>query len=253
MKYTIFVPISREHLAPKVIQNLLNLEFPVDQTEVIIYLDTDNITFIDQTTKALEYLKEKREIVARMIISGEKPLADDAPLIMRRQRVMSVWNKMKEKVGDTKYFFGFEDDMIIPSDAFNKLMLHVELGAYYAEGVARHRQFNSIGAWRMTRKTARTLQYQSAGKDWIDGGGWYCFATRTEFVKKARIREDGAPFGPDVCFVYDLVKQGNKRNLALIDWSVKCGHIVDGEALYADENSGQLFFNKVKGDWERKE
>jgi len=253
MKYTMFVPISREDYAPLILDSIIAMDFPVAETELIVLADTQSQRFVTLLGCALEVISKTKGIRnIKMKMTGEKPLADDAPLMERRQRVMSIWNKMIGMIGHTEIFFGLEDDTVPPDEAFKILVAHVEAGVPYAEGVQRHRQASSIGAWRITPNTARTLKYKASGTSTINGGGWYCFATRTEYVKKAMIREDGAPMGPDVCFVYDIVKRIGRKGI--VDWSIKCGHRTTEGILYADKNTGQLFYvgKRALGDWVKK-
>lgn len=247
MKYTIYVPISREQFFIPILKSLEMMDFPAQDTELLIVLDTADKRFAGAALKVLEMFSTIKPVkVIKVKVTGEAPLPDDAPIIMRRQRVMSVWNHMKTMIGKTEIFFSFEDDTKTPDDAFKKLTKRVEKGAVFAEGVEMHRQTDSIGAWKLTKLMAKTLKYKDRGISRIDGGGWYCFATRSEYVKKTMIRESGAAMGPDVCFVYDLSKM--RKGRAIIDWSVKCGHATSEGMLYASKNTGQLCYKGKKNN-----
>lgn len=239
MKYTIFIPISREEYAPDALDSIIAMDFPVQDTELLIVLDTNDNVFANRVGAALEIISKTKGIKKiKMQMTGEDPVPEDAHIMLRRQRVMSIWNRMKGMIGPTEYFFGLEDDTVQPEDAFVKLMKHVEDGACFAEGVQVHRQASSIGAWHITKNVAKTLKFKPKGISSINGAGWYCFATKTKYVKQAMIREGGAAMGPDVCFLYDIVNKTGQKGI--IDWSVQCGHRTPDGILYANKDTSVL-------------
>lgn len=251
IKNTVYIPLSRGWCVENVLSCLKGLDIDRNSTEVVILIDTDNEHFFhrvgkDYEEQALNYSFAK----TRIAVSGLKPIPESAPIIARRQRIIELWEIARTHFGDTELFFSFEDDTRIRPDAFQLLLDTMNhLGADYVEGVEAHRQYLSIGAWKIERNYARTLKHQFFGTSEINGGGFYCFLTKTEKIKKANFREDGACFGPDVCFVYDLTKKGGK---AYIDWRAECVHLLGRgkeNELYPNEAQDVLQFEKVKGDW----
>lgn len=248
---TVYVPISRGWCLENVLSCLSRLYIDRMSTEVVILIDTNNEHFISSVKKHYEESGLHRLFgLTTIAASGLPKVAEDAPIIARRQRIIEMWNLARGHFHDTKYFFSFEDDTFINGNVFEGLREQLLVqGADYVEGVEAHRQYNSIGAWQIERNYARTLSYHHSGLSEINGGGFYCFITYTKHIKEAFFREDGACFGPDVCFVYDLVKKGGK---AYIYWDIKCIHLLGRglqNELRPDQATEVLRFEKVKGDW----
>jgi len=252
MKYTIYLPISRPSMLQGLADCVADLKFPIADTELVVLADTDSATFFGRVWDAFKEVERQRECLFggfKVHVTKRGPLLESASILERRMRVIENWEMAKGLIGDTKLLFSLEDDTRCLPESFYQLMSHLD-GCDYAEGVQVHRRGTSaIGAWVITDNIVQSIPWDREGWQFIDGGGFYCFACRTHLVKEANFREGGPAFGPDVCFVNDIIRRGR---YAIIDWDVPTAHILEsGEALIPWWGVGQITYRKnpVTGEW----
>lgn len=252
LEYSLILPISRPWAVNELAASIRDMDLDFNSTELIIYIDTNDDAMVWKVKTAFMMFIDDFAGY-QIIISGKNPLEDSAPVGLRRMRIIENWNEIKQLLGSTKYTLSIEDDTICPPDTFKKLLevFKKRSKVGYVEGVEVHRgEQNIIGAWRITSKIARSLEFKDGGIEEIDGGGFYCFMTLTKLLKKAFIREGGPAFGPDVCYVMDIKKNGYT---AFIRWDIQCNHwLVDGNILKPNKSVKILVYEKVDRNWIKK-
>lgn len=257
MKITLYVPISRPWAIHALFKMLDSMDIPRPIIELIVLIDTDDQEFVRRIQGKLKWLE--RNVKFGKIFSmatGKQPISEKAHIVERRQRIVENWELAKKMFGETEWFFGLEDDTICPNDAFWKLfnvflinnndLVNARKKVVYVEGVQAYRQEDAIGAWQIDYKNAWTLEVKNDGSDLINGGGFYCFLTKTDFVKKHKFETRDTVFAADVDFVHKLSYKG----ICLVRWDVQCGHLLeDGTVKFPVE--GQLHYQKINDNWER--
>lgn len=232
-KYTLFIPFSREWMWREIQSFLVRINFNerwLAKTEILFCLDSNDHKLYFQVYDFLSGLPDFYKINSiRMIYTEREPLEERASVMDRRKRIAEIRELGREYVDNSQIFFSFEDDTIPPDDFMNTLHKRItnkEVG--FIQGIEVGRWDNSpVGAWHIEEDengqpiAAQTLDYKETGIEEIEGGGAFCYAVKTKLLKETPIRVEEECFGPDVNFVYDIVKKGYK---ALVDWDIKCDH-----------------------------
>ena len=225
--FTYFIPICREWFLPKYLENLAELKFP-ERTEAVVYIDTRDAAFYNRVIDGFKAQGDKF-CGLTFIFSDELPLPERGIVEDRRKRIIEIHKRSRQHFADSHITFGQEDDMILPADTFKRLLRHMIFDAKigFIQGVALGRwKMPYIGAWLvkfgpLSIEEISTVPYQEGGLMEIQGGGWYCFAIYTSFVKNAFYKSDGDCLGPDMQFCLDIVKKGFK---AYADFDIICEH-----------------------------
>lgn len=241
---TIIIPITREWALEDLFSCLDGLDIERSETELILYLDTDNPKIKSKCSKYIENANWSHSMIAE---SG-KPGPTEVRIAWRRDRIVENHEAIKKLIDPkSEYVIGFEDDTLFPADCAKKLLEHIkrpEVG--FVEGVQVGRwSYKYIGAWKVDC-LLNTHSIESVmpkdGVEEIDAGGFYCFMTKAELYKKVKITWHDECFGPDVCYGLALKKLGYKN---YIDWSIICGHNDHGKILIPDSDVVKLKYNKT--------
>jgi hypothetical protein len=170
----------------------------------------------------------------------------------RRNRIVEMKRNSINIIGNSEYVFGLEDDALVPTDAFSRLLGHIDnkSSVGIASGVQMGRwRTQMVGVWKIEPviepRIVRTVPFN--GGDEADGVGWYCYVTRTNLYKRANYRYEAECLGPDVCYAWDLRKQGYK---VAIDWSVICPHVTQyGIFIPREDNTETIEWVKEGDSW----
>lgn len=255
----VFLPVSRRWVLPQWEENLSAVLDQIEHEEIalLVMIDSDDKSFLAEVNEIIDRIEESGSFGCRKcVLSGRKPIAEDAHILERRQRVIEIWTEVKEHLIDAVLLFSMEDDTLCLPYTLLRLRNLLEITqASYVSGIQAHRRkikgqdIYPLGAWHIGQEKAHTLGYVEDGTQEVNGAGLYCFMTYTDFVRDANFREEGAAMGPDVCFVYDLWKKGLPT---LIDWSVVCGHLQeDGTIITPGMCRGRVEYYREtsEDDW----
>jgi len=261
MKITLYIPISRENVVDDFFNMLDSMDLPRPEMELIVLVDTCDKKFIKKINDKLAWINRYAEFGRTFsMATGNKPLPKNAHNIERRMRIIENWNLAKKMFGDTKWFFGLEDDTICYRDTFWHLfntfifndgneLRTPDSRILYVEGVQAYRQVDAVGVWKVDKDEAYTLSPKSSGVDPIEGGGFYCFLSYTNLIKKHKFECKNGLFSSDVNFVYWLSKKGT----CLVNWAIQCGHLLDDGTILYPDGRGQIGYIKKNGEWIRYE
>lgn len=251
-EYTLFVPFTRLWFVDRFLLNLERMELPWEAVDVLFYNDTNNA---ELQSKLLSWLERFKPILngARIYQSGNPPLGEFDVMQARRDRIVRVKQHSAKLIGNSKYVFCLEDDTIAPTDALERLehyFLADPLTAV-ASGVQVGRwAYRIIGAWEISPlldpTNVRTVAYQGTGAQEVDGTGWFCYLTTTQLYKATKYRYEAECLGPDVCYGWDLKKNGYK---VFLDWDVSCAHVAIDQTFYPDNSVGVAEWRKTDGIW----
>lgn len=249
MKFSVVVLVSRPEYLNTVTENLEKLELP-GSSELVVMIDNSNIgdSFVTEEIKKRFYATTIKNISHTKPPSGASPQA--------RNRISQVRNESKPLVGDTHYVFSFEDDTVIPADAFMKLSMNIDdkTGVISGVQVGRHTE-KIIGAWFADHYWFPS-EFTTLGKNEIttplvsvSGTGMYCYITPTKTYKEAQYGWH-MPVGPDVWYGLFCLSKGLTVR---VDQSVVCGHrIPNGKVLTPDNvDVVKIKYTKdEKGNWD---
>jgi len=258
-KYSFCVPISREWNMEEIIKEIEGFVFPNRSlTEILVYFDgkaEHYEHFILERLKALKNLQEFNGL--KVFCSGTEPFSDEV-LIGRRQRVIEIWETFKLMMSESSEItFGLEDDIQAPANAFLTLNRHLSLDPNigYATGAAVGRWEKPIlGVWHIVYNEAgEEIEVYSLklgkGLEYIEGAGLYCFAVRSELIRKHTFADVAPCLSVDVNFVASVGKSGYK---SIVDWSVLCNHVLGNGRILKPNNKKvvQTKWIKKNNEWE---
>ena len=255
-KISIFVPFTRERLVDEFLEMFDGLELPHADCELVFYCDS-NSSQLRTTLKQYVYDNSEKYNGAVIYHSGNNP-PEEASAYTRRQRITAMKEHSKLFISDSsKYVFSLEDDTFpLDKNCFYTLCdTAKKSNVGYVSGVEPGRWgFKVIGGWRgddiNNLKRFGTIPYMppETGIEEIDGGGFYCYITRTDLYKSIKYSFSADCFGPDVSYVLDVRRLGYK---AYIDWSVVCAHKTYNTALLPDSNCVVAeWFKNDRNHWE---
>jgi len=249
---TVFVPLTREWALDRFLPSLDNLEMPWLGTEVYFYIDTDNQNIINRATAFLEERKDKFN-GSKILISGN-PAPTNTRISIQRNRIIEMKERSKKDIKGS-YVFGIEDDTLVPPNAFRKMYddFQLDYNVGYIEGVQVGRHgIKMAGVWKVDdlrnptiQKTLEPPKYESLEP--ITGGGFYCYLTLAYLYQNIKYRFFAECFGPDVCYVMDVLKEGYK---AYVNWTIKTIHITPKQDLLVDGKIVSVVWKKDKNGWQ---
>ena len=242
MRTALFIPVSRTWETENIIPDDM-LKRAMDIADLTVILEDTNDPEIFEFDHGSE----------RVIVTGTEPLPDDAPVMLRRQRVISNWERFKAVLPqDIDYVISFEDDTTFDPYFFQEWigMMESDKDIQYVEGAECHRRgARAIGAWKVGDDRIHTLLPSNSLLQPITGGGFYGFATRADNIRQATFREAGPHMGPDVCFVNDTLKRTGGK--AFIDWRCECRHWTGPDTFILPSDADQIIaYDMVGGKWQ---
>lgn len=261
---TLYVPFSREWAIDTFFKSLDQVIMPRSHIDAFLLIDSKDRNMLSRVRQKA-YLMGFRS--CKFHLTERDPLPEDSPILVRRQRIVDNWEIVQENVNDNEYFFGVEDDTLCPADSFVRLyssfitandrVMRDATGlpeVVFIQGIQKYRQANAVGAWRIDDEAgiAMTLPYSEGGLVEMDGGGFYCFLTKTKYIKNHTFKHSDPLFASDVDFVYSISTA--QKKLALTSWDIKCGHLLkDGTMLYPCRDMDYLRYKRINGEWTKDE
>lgn len=251
-KYSIFVPFTRGWFVDDFLLNFQRMVVTWENAEVVFINDSANLELQE---KLLAWLQKYKDNVdgAKLYTTNMPALGEHDLVSMRRERIVRIKQLSTELIGDSLYTFCLEDDTIAPLDALARLenAMQSDERVGLASGIQVGRWADPIiGAWQIEPlhepTTVRTVPYRGMGWQPVDGTGWYCYLTRTELYKAADYRFEADCLGPDVCYGWDLRRQGYK---VLVDWEVPCAHVTQSGSIYPDKDVRVCTWHKEGSSW----
>src|SRR3990167_5101255 len=113
-------------------------------------------------------------------------------------------------------------------------------------------RIKKAGVWKVhdlrnptIQKTLEPPKYESLEP--ITGGGFYCYLTLAYLYQNIKYRFFAECFGPDVCYVMDVLKEGYK---AYVNWTIKTIHITPKQDLLVDGKIVSVVWKKDKNGWQ---
>jgi len=255
-KYTLLITYCRPWMFDKLAEWVNRIDLPLETTKEI-----ELIFLWDGKTKGenikhyfaiWEWLELMGDVLGfngiKFVITEQDPLDEKDRVSARRKRIISLLEEVKPFIGNSKIFMQLEDDSLPGYDAFKKLLKTFKTEhAGFVQAIEAGRHIKHAGAWKIDNvedpQTIETLPYKESGIEEIQGGGFYCYVTRTELFKNAEFRATAECLGVDVNFVLDIVRQGYK---AFVDWGVVCGHYQkNGKIILPDAKMPVLKWRKA--------
>jgi hypothetical protein len=223
------------------------LAYDKKSTEIVFVQDVEDETLTEEIIDLFDSISIEINRATLIITDQKEP--NIVRMSARRDRVVFLHELVKEYLSDTEFLFGLEDDTIFPSYALKRLTHQLRLNgnAAYIEGVqcGRH-NIKMIGAWRVDhlkepdRVETIPMNFHPIVEA-IDGGGYYCFATRTRLYKKVKKYWEHECFGPDMTYGLELRRMGYTCH---VDFSVLCGHMTERGVLMPDRDVTTVTFKK---------
>lgn len=251
-KLTIFCAFSREYVLDEWIKAFDDMGFPYSQTELVFYVDHHEATI---PNRLINHFKKQDDLwhTIQIVQSGQRP-TPEVRIATRRDRIVEMKEASKRYIGDSEFVFGLEDDTIPPPDAYYRLDKAWDAQTGYVEGVQVGRWgFRMVGAWKTDNIKNPTqietlIPLKDGGIEEIDGGGFYCYLTRTDLYKEAKYHWHDECFGPDVNYGIELRKKGLKCK---IDWDLICGHLTRNGIIRPDTAQiiGVSYRKSADGQW----
>jgi hypothetical protein len=254
--YTLFVPFTRLWFVDNFLFNLERMSLNWTYTEVVFYNDTNDK---ELQKKLVDWCVKLKPILggAKVYMSNKKAPGEWDSVTTRRDRIVAMKEYSKELIGNSEMVLCLEDDTIAPANTLD--MLEHYMKGYPDVGMASGVQvgrwaYRVIGAWDITPidnpTHVCTVPFRGAGAQFVDGVGWYCYLTTTELYKAATYRYEAECLGPDVCFAWDLRKQGYK---VIIDWDVKTAHVATDRTFYPDQFVKTEHWDLIDDSWIHRE
>lgn len=258
---TLFAPITKPWAVKRFLENLERIQMPWGETEICFYLDTDNQSLIEY---ARAWLQRKAPMVnGCKIYISLNPEPKDVNIPVQRNRIVDMKEKSKQMI-DGDFVFGIEDDTLVAPDAFEKLhkTINENTDIGYIEGVqvGRH-AIKMVGVWKCDNLKNPSVQQTLVPPDerfledypskenfylqQITGGGFYCYLTLGYLYKQIKYHWHDECFGPDVCFVMDVIGEGYQ---AWVDWSVKTIHMTEQRDYEVDDKIISIRWLKSERD-----
>ncbi len=224
--------IATNNVLDEYFDSVSKIKMPRDKIHYFAFIDSDD-------EKLISIVKSKVEpmgfLSVRIFFTNEKNLFDSTDFTARAMRVARNEKTIIRDIGKynatTEFCFITEDDTIIPSDAYEKMIkrMRKNKNLVYLTGVETSRGSDAhIGLSILTEVNGEIVHricppYQKTGIMKVNSGGWYCWFGRPEKIAKIPFRciEDGRYLGPDALMVFDLNKAGYDTEA---DWSIQCKH-----------------------------
>lgn len=228
MKITVILPVSRTEYLDRVLESLTNQTYKPNN--LIVIFDGYDSQYLYARNKIVEVKLDNVICV---------PSNNPAPAISipdRRNHIVAIHNQIRELIEDCDWIFAIEDDGILPPDALEKLVNHVEKheDTGMVSGVELGRWgVPYVGAWTVDNiydthvVTSAENKTHSDEVEEIDACGLYCALIRADYYKLHEFYTMNG-LGPDVNLGLYLRQQGFKN---YIDWSIHVTHITFNNGL----------------------
>ena len=257
-KYSFILPISRDWAILEIFKYLHSAILPYEETEMVFYVDEVRMDVLEMVYMQAGLLQMAKKFNGmRIYTSGTKPYDDNFVVEARRKRIIRNWNEIKGYLSDTEITMGLEDDTIPPFWAYKELRKEIEMyGKGFAQGIEAGRWgIEYIGAhriktdWQGQAEEVETIEDPGQRQVEIQGGGFYCFATKTKLIKEANFRDEAECLGPDVNFVLDIHRKGYECSA---DGRIRCTHLRrEGKPIEISETITKVGWKKENGIWKR--
>lgn len=189
---------------------------------------------------------ELRGATVEHYYTSQEP-AGESDRRLRRVRIMDAWRWFLD-TAQAPILLAAEDDTLPDTDAYQRLLQHLEAGAVAAQGTEVARQLPYVPHWKVGRDEVVSASYEGQTVVPIQGGGWYCAAMVTEAARGCLLPADDLPLGPDVGFWRELAKRGP----CVGDWSIECLHFGQDFAFHpALSDLVQVRYWREHGTWQR--
>jgi len=252
--HSLILPFSRPWCLDAWFASFSGWKLP-ERTELLVVVDSDDWSFYSQVrNRVSEHLH--RLCGARIFWTQRAKVDEFGGAAPRRARILEAWHKFRAEVQGS-IVLGAEDDTIPEPDAYIRLLdLMRRRGATFVQGtevgrwtcpcIPHWRIWASGGGRRIER--IESASYDQVCEVLIDGGGWYCFACKTDAWRSVPLRWTvDPPMGPDLWFVWDLTRRGH---LCLGDWSIECTHLMQASSLHpAETELAKLIHRRESGGW----
>lgn len=238
--YTVTAMFSRVWAVRPWFEWFRRVSLPWEDAELLIVVDGERSlgSKVAREMRALEPAYGARLYVTGARAPGERGTG-------RRDRIIANWNLLLPEVRG-EVLLGTEDDTFPQLDAYDRLIALVESGeaAFAQASVLGRWSIRMVPHWRVNYVGSRPQAVLSGrpprkGAEMtveIQGGGWYCFACRTDVAREVGVRRAvEVPLGPDVQFVLDLAQAGH-RCVGL--WDVWCDHLTAKGPLRPEDPRG---------------
>lgn len=223
---TLFCPFTRDWMVDRWTKSIEALEFDQAKLRLVILVDSDDIELCAE----LGAWASGQDFHSYAVTYTGKPKRQlyDHSAELRRNMIVKMKEHSKQLIGHSEFVFGIEDDTIVPPDSLKKMLafMRQNQNVGFIQGAEVNRWgFKVMGAWRCDDLAVPTrmgtLPFKDEGIEEIDGGGFYCYLTRTNLYKFVKYQNNGIPFGVDVSYGIALRELGYQN---YIDWSIKCEH-----------------------------
>lgn len=248
---SIFIPFTRDWIAPAFLQRLSELDLPREKCELVFYNDTNNMFLQGTLYRYLQSVKDQYNGCTIFCSQNKPPTETDANA--RRALILAMKKKSVDLIADSKYVFCLEDDTLpVNTNVFSEMHdIAQKSSTGFVSAVERGRWgFGIIGGWQMDDvhepTMVNTIPYRESGIEEIQGGGWYCYITPTHLYKSIKYRFGAECFGPDVCYVQDVCRAGYK---AYIDWNQPCEHHILNSKLLPGRECMVVYWKRVRDEW----
>jgi len=246
-KYSVFSPFTRPWMVEKWFDNFYKMDIDRGNSELILYVDTDDKAMLSNITKRVKDQWAK----VKVYFSGLKPPRETRDPT-RRSRHVLMRSTSQNLLGKTEYLLGLEDDTLPPKDAFPKLLRTIKSnGIGFVQGTEMDRWgIGCLGAFKLQWDGtqfiyAESLPYRDTGLMEIDGGGHYCFMMPTQLYKDIPfMRPGGLLTNIDLYHIYRIKQKGFK---VLTDYSIKCFHCTQDKMLYPKPDNVPILKRWVRG------
>lgn len=224
--------IATDNVLDEYFDSVSKIKMPKNKIHYFAFIDSNNEKLIDIVKKKVEPMGF---LSVRIFFTNEENLFDSRNFTKRAMRIArnekTIIRDMGKYNAMTEFSFITEDDTIIPSSAYEKMIKRMKANKnlVYLTGVETSRGSDAhIGLAILTEERGEIVHricpaYQKTGIMKVNSGGWYCWFGRPAKIAKVPFRciEDGRYLGPDALMVFDLNKAGYDTEA---DWSIQCKH-----------------------------
>lgn len=248
--HTLVVPLSRPWAFDRWLAHFRGVMLP-PRTECVAIVDHDSESFYEQVVEGLQTLNLEG---LRILWTRRAPLGEWDDLAERRSRITGHWHTFLE-AALSETILGAEDDTLPDVTAYPLLLRHIGHGAVFAQGTCIGRwDAGIVPHWTCVEDEHGPLEWHTGtyeGQDVvpIQGGGWYCFAARTEAMRRVVFRAPlDHPVGPDVLACLQLSRLGP----CVGDWRVQAIHFCETADLSPNRTViDRVSFRFERGRWRK--
>lgn len=221
MKIITILPVSRLDYIDRVLDSLRAQTVEIENLLIILEgVEMDRVSH--KGFKNVSYIASPNRYIPRTTHE-------------RRENIANIHNVTRVSLGDNyDWVFSVEDDGILPPNALEKMISHVDDDVGMITGVELGRWgLPYVGAWRVddvnTTTEISSLQSRAneGGIDEVDGCGLYCALIREEVYTNHEFNSKNK-LGPDVNLGLYARQKGFKN---LIDWSVHVTHLGEKDGI----------------------